>query len=111
MATSDNKAYWHCLLPEEIAVIKKAGNGAVLDELDLKMLNMTAERLEMEALEQARHHLKSVRDLAIEMVVEDDDTDVDEDATVTETDSGFWVQGWLWVSDEEVDEFTEREEE
>ena len=43
------------------------------------------------------HHRKVAEEL-----YGSDDIEVDADAVISETDDGVWVQGWLWVSNEEL---------
>jgi hypothetical protein len=38
---------------------------------------------------------------------ENDDIEVDDDAEVSSCDNGVWVQGWLWVPNDEMDQGTD----
>jgi len=37
---------------------------------------------------------------------EDDDIEIDDNAALSVTENGVWVQGWLWVSKEDLENVT-----
>jgi hypothetical protein len=104
MTRSENEAYWHLLLPEEVRVFCELVSKSVgLSAADKNLMDTMAKRLVDERDEQQEEDRQAAREVAIDMVDDDDDTAVDDNATVSVTEDGYWVQAWLWVSDDELE--------
>ena len=104
MTRSENEAYWHCLLPEEVRVFGElVSMSSGLSVGDRSLMDTMAKRLVDERNEQQEEDRQAAREAAIDMVDDDDDTAVDDNATVSVTDDGYWVQAWLWVSDDDLE--------
>ena len=101
--TSENQSYWHVLLPEERRVIRMVADGVVLDEPDSAMLQGLAKRIAEEALDQELPDVKMAREMMMDEASDEEDMEVDDNSTVTRTESGYWVQAWFWVEKEDVE--------
>jgi hypothetical protein len=107
MATSDLQAYWHCLLPEEVRVFSAlVHEPASLSDADRSLMASMAMRLVEEREEQAHPDRRAARLLMQCEADDEDDMEVDDNATVIKTETGFWVQTWEWVAKEDADEMT-----
>ena len=108
MATSDTEAYWHLLLPEEVRVFcQMVHDPASLSDAERSLMASMARRLVTEREEQATLPRRAARLLMQNEADDSDDTEVDDNATVSATESGFWVQTWEWVGKEDVDEMVQ----
>lgn len=111
MTRSDTEAYWHCLLPEEVAVIAQVVNDReAMTDADWKLLSIMATRMMEERTEQGFMDRRAARVIMQGEADDEDDLEVDENATVTKTDSGYWVQAWMWVDSDDVVEMLQEAE-
>lgn len=102
---SDNNGYWHMLLPEEVRALHNIVNSPEeLTAADKSMLRALAGRLDEERELQRDERISAARSMCFTDDWGDDDISVDENATVLNTEDGYWVQAWLWVCNDDVDE-------
>jgi hypothetical protein len=87
----------HYINPDELDVLRRmAGDTGGLCDADGKVFRMLVRRLEDEVTVQSSEEMRSVRLDAI-LCFETDDVKVDEDAEILATETGYWVQAWLWI--------------
>ena len=99
-----NRYHRHLLLPEEVRVFcELVSVSPGLSAADRNLMDTMAKRLVDERNEQQEQDRQAAREVAIDMGDDDDDTAVDDNATVSVTEYGYWVQAWLWVSDDELE--------
>jgi hypothetical protein len=87
----------HYIGPDELAVVRRfVDEWEDLNDDDHTILRTLVRRLYVDVAEQATPELRDVRRLAMQVYVHDD-LNIDDDAEIIKTDSGYWVQSWTYV--------------
>ena len=88
----------HYINPDELDVLRRLAEASEdLCEADHTVFRSLVKRLDEDVTLQSSEEMRTVRLNGI-LEFETDDVRVDEDAEILATETGHWVQGWLWLA-------------
>ena len=90
----------HYVNPDELDVVRRfVSEWDDLCDADHRILASLVKRLDEDVALQGTDEMRSVRLQAMEDLASDD-VNIDDDAEIIQTDSGYWVQSWTYVPKE-----------